>query len=69
MTSLSPFGGVLPIADGLGGYDAVMSPMSLALGWGLAFSSIVTLCLVPSRSVAANGINRKVAEMGGKPIA
>ncbi len=62
VTSLSTFGGVMPTAYGLGGYDAVMSPMSLALGWGLAFSSIVTLFLVPSLYVAANDINRKIAE-------
>jgi hypothetical protein len=38
-----------------------MSPMSLALGWGLAFSSGVTLFLVPSLYVATSGINRKNA--------
>ncbi len=61
VTSLSTFGGVMPTAYGLGGWDAVMSPMSLALGWGLALSSIVTLFLVPSLYVAANDINRKIA--------
>jgi multidrug efflux pump subunit AcrB len=61
VTSLSTFGGVMPTAYGLGGYDAVMSPMSLALGWGLAFSSGVTLFLVPSLYVAASDINRRIA--------
>jgi len=61
VTSLSTFGGVLPTAYGFGGYDAVMSPMSLALGWGLAFSSGVTLFLVPSLYVTANDINRRIA--------
>ena len=60
------FGGVMPTAYGLGGYDAVMSPMSLALGWGLAFSSIVTLFLVPSLYVAANDISRKIDEWRGQ---
>ena len=60
VTSLSTFGGVMPTAYGFGGYDAVMSPMSLALGWGLAFSSGVTLFLVPSLYVAANDINRRI---------
>jgi multidrug efflux pump subunit AcrB len=60
VTSLSTFGGVMPTAYGLGGWDAIMSPMSLALGWGLAFSSGVTLFLVPSLYVAANDINRKI---------
>jgi len=61
VTSLSTFGGVMPTAYGLGGWDAIMSPMSLALGWGLAFSSGVTLFMVPSLYVAANDINRKIA--------
>jgi multidrug efflux pump subunit AcrB len=60
VTSLSTFGGVMPTAYGFGGWDAVMSPMSLALGWGLAFSSGVTLFLVPSLYVAANDINRRI---------
>ena len=58
VTSLSTFGGVMPTAYGLGGWDSVMSPMSLALGWGLALSSGVTLFLVPSLYVAASDINR-----------
>lgn len=61
VTSLSTFGGVLPTAYGFGGYDAVMSPMSLALGWGLALTSGVTLFLVPALYVSANDINRQIA--------
>ena len=60
VTSLSTMGGVLPTAYGLGGYDAVMSPMSLALGWGLAISTLVTLFLVPSLYLTANDITRRV---------
>jgi multidrug efflux pump subunit AcrB len=63
VTSLSTFGGVMPTAYGFGGWDAIMSPMSLALGWGLALSSIVTLFLVPSLYVAASDINRKLASL------
>lgn len=66
VTSLSTFGGVLPTAYGFGGYDAVMSPMSLALGWGLAFSSGVTLFLVPALYVSANDINRRIAVWRGQ---
>ncbi len=47
VTTISTLGAVLPTAYGLGGYDAVLSPMSLALGWGLVFSTSVTLLLVP----------------------
>jgi multidrug efflux pump subunit AcrB len=47
VTTLTTCGGVLPTAYGLGGYDAVLSPMSLALGWGLVFATAITLVLVP----------------------
>jgi len=60
VTSLSTLGGVFPTAYGLGGYDAVMSPMSLALGWGLALSTIVTLFLIPSLYVTANDWARRL---------
>jgi multidrug efflux pump subunit AcrB len=56
VTTISTLGGVLPTAYGLGGYDAVLSPMSLALGWGLAFSTLVTLFLVPSLFTVAQDI-------------
>ncbi|MBW2267309.1 MAG: efflux RND transporter permease subunit [Deltaproteobacteria bacterium] len=61
VTSLSTFGGVMPTAYGLGGWDPIMSPMSLALGWGLALSSGVTLFLVPALYVTANDLNRALA--------
>lgn len=61
VTSMTTFGGVIPTAYGIGGYDAVMSPMSLALGWGLAFSTGVTLFLVPVLYATANDINRRIA--------
>jgi hypothetical protein len=38
-----------------------MSPMSLALGWGLALSTIVTLFLVPALYVTASDINRRIS--------
>jgi multidrug efflux pump subunit AcrB len=61
VTSMTTFGGVIPTAYGIGGYDAVMSPMSLALGWGLALSTIVTLFLVPALYVTASDINRRIS--------
>jgi multidrug efflux pump subunit AcrB len=66
VTSLSTFVGVMPTAYGLGGWDSVMSPMSLALGWGLALSSGVTLFLVPALYVAANDINRTMDRARGR---
>ena len=48
LTSLTTVVGLFPTAYGLGGRDALLSPMSLALGWGLAFATTITLFLVPA---------------------
>lgn len=63
VTTLTTCGGVLPTAYGLGGYDAVLSPMSLALGWGLLFATAITLLLVPCLYAVAQdvrGLARRV---------
>ncbi|MFO7561664.1 MAG: efflux RND transporter permease subunit [Enhygromyxa sp.] len=67
VTTLTTCGGVLPTAYGLGGYDAVLSPMSLALGWGLVFATAITLLLVPcSYQVAQDirGLARRIGRRG-----
>ncbi|MEN8161312.1 MAG: efflux RND transporter permease subunit, partial [Myxococcota bacterium] len=48
VTTLTTLGGVIPMAYGIGGHDAVVAPMSLALGWGIVLSTLITLFLVPS---------------------
>lgn len=57
ITTLTTLGGVLPTAYGIGGYDTIVSPMSLALGWGLAVSTLVTLFVVPVLYTVARDIN------------
>jgi len=59
VTSLSTFVGVMPTAYGFGGYDQIMSPLSLAIGWGLALSTGVTLFLVPALYATANDWTRR----------
>ncbi len=69
VTTVTTLGGVFPLGYGLGGYDAFMSPMSLALGWGLAFSTIITFGLVPSLYIIAGDIRsipRKVRSLFGR---
>ena len=46
------------MAYGLGGYDFIVSPMSIALGWGLAFSTLITLFLVPVLYSIAQDLKR-----------
>lgn len=47
MTSLTTVAGLLPIGYGIGGSDPYMSPMALALGYGILFATPLTLILLP----------------------
>ncbi len=48
LTTVSTAAGLLPLAYGIGGTDANMMPMALALGWGLLLATPLTLVLIPS---------------------
>jgi multidrug efflux pump subunit AcrB len=63
VTTLTTCGGVLPTAYGLGGYDAMLSPMSLALGWGLLFATAITLLLLPCLVALAQDVRRIAARL------
>lgn len=58
LTTISTAAGLMPLAYGIGGIDPYMSPMALALGWGLLFATLLTLVLVPSLYVIGNDIGR-----------
>ena len=47
VTTLTTLVGVFPTAYGLGGYDAVVSVISLAIGWGLVPAALVSLFVIP----------------------
>jgi len=47
ITSLTTIAGLLSLATGLGGHSIVWSPVASAIVWGLAFSTVLTLLLVP----------------------
>lgn len=47
LTTLTTVAGLLPLVYGLGGWDPMMSPMAMALGYGLLFASPLTLVLLP----------------------
>jgi multidrug efflux pump subunit AcrB len=71
VTTLTTLGGVMPMAYGIGGYDAIVAPMSLALGWGLVLSTTVTLFLVPSLYTVANdvrGFGRRIGRSKRAPV-
>lgn len=48
VTTLTTVAGLLPLAYGLGGYDNLMSPIALVIGWGMLLSAPMVLLLVPA---------------------
>ena len=47
LTTFTTVGGLLPTAYGIGGYDPFLVPMALSFAWGLFFSTILILGMVP----------------------
>ncbi len=47
LTTVTTVGGLLPLIYGIGGEDAMMAPMAMALGYGLFFATPITLLLLP----------------------
>lgn len=53
VTGVTTIVGLLPTAYGWGGHDPFVAPMALALGWGLAFSMLISLFTIPAALAAA----------------
>jgi multidrug efflux pump subunit AcrB len=66
LTTMTTVAGVMPTAYGLGGRDALLSPMSVALGYGLIFGTAITLVLVPALYVMRIRIETAVAGLFGR---
>ena len=47
VSSLTTISGLLPTAYGIGGSDAILIPMTLAMAWGLTSGTLLTLVWVP----------------------
>lgn len=47
VTSLTTISGLIPTAYGIGGTDAILVPMTLAMTWGLTSGTVLTLVWVP----------------------
>ncbi len=58
VTSLTTISGLIPTAYGIGGTDAILVPMTLAMAWGLTSGTILTLVWVP----VAYAINEEIVE-------
>jgi multidrug efflux pump subunit AcrB len=47
LTTVTTVLGILPTAYGIGGADPFLMPMTLAIGWGLLFATVLTLIMIP----------------------
>ncbi len=48
LTTLTTVAGLLPLAYGIGGMDPYMTPMALALGYGLFIGTLMTITVIPA---------------------
>ena len=56
LTATTTVVGLLPTAYGWGGLDFFVSPMALALSWGLMFATAVTLITIPAALAAGHDV-------------
>ena len=56
LTSATTILGLLPTAYGWGGLDPFVSPMALALSWGLIFSTVITMLTIPAVVMAVEDV-------------
>ena len=48
LTTSTTVAGLLPTAYGLGGYNGLLVPITLAIAYGLLFATLLTLIFIPS---------------------
>jgi len=58
LTAATTVVGLLPTAYGWGGNDPFVAPMALALSWGLAFATLITLIVIPAALAVSIDIHK-----------
>ncbi|MFH2137714.1 MAG: efflux RND transporter permease subunit [Candidatus Omnitrophota bacterium] len=61
LTTLTTVAGLSTVAYGIGGFDPFLQPMALAISWGLAFATILTLVVMPCFYAIIDDITQKIA--------
>ena len=59
-TGLTTVVGLLPAAWGVGGYDSLLVPMTLALSWGMIVGSVLSLVWIPSTYLILDGFKKRI---------
>lgn len=63
LTSITTIGGLGPTAFGIGGYDFFISPMCLAMTYGLLFATTIVLFLMPCLLRAGEDFHHLIANL------
>ncbi|MFH1654235.1 MAG: efflux RND transporter permease subunit, partial [Pseudomonadota bacterium] len=63
LTTITTVSALFPTAYGIGGWDPILVPMTLALAWGLMFGTLSTLILVPCSYAALDDISKYIKEI------
>jgi len=63
LTTITTVLGLLPTAYGIGGHDPFLVPMALAFAWGLAFSTVLTLLIVPVQYYAVESMKLRIRKL------
>lgn len=65
LTAATTVVGLLPTAYGWGGTDPFVAPMALALSWGLAFATLITLIVIPAALAASIDVSEHIKKWRG----
>lgn len=57
LTTLTTVSALVPTAYGIGGYDPILVSMTLAMGWGLMFGTLLTLVIIPCMYAALEEVS------------
>jgi len=68
LTAITTIVGLLPTAYGWGGMDTFVSPLALALSWGLVFATLVTLVAIPAMLAAGIDVSNFFKRLFGKAV-
>ena len=63
LTATTTVVGLLPTAYGWGGMDQFVSPMALALSWGLVFATVITLLTIPATLAAGHDVKTVIKRL------
>jgi multidrug efflux pump subunit AcrB len=65
LTSVTTIAGLAPLALGVGGRSELLGPMATAIAWGLTFSTVLILVIVPCLYRTVDGIGGGLSRIFG----